>query len=229
MKPDPEHRENFEVEFYRTSAGWLDFRIKSGDKIFESCFSDVYDPLPDLKHWLEAISIGVQQASFIYDIEGEEIKVDLEDIKWGVDRLTISSVTDEVIYVQSIVFRNQVVKAFYESIKSFAASGKYKKEEWEWQPGKRYNKLSQKLNLEGSKLPEYLGQQNRSKLAELLSENKLEIPKDYDSWSAKERWQFMVDIVSDDEKESGTRLEDIRSSIIDQYLKMYLDTNTYEK
>ena len=219
MKPDPELKDNFEVEFYRASAGWLDFRIKSGDKIFESCFSDVFDPLPDLKYWLEAVSIGVQQASFIYDIEGEEIKVDMEEIKWGVDQLTISSVTEEVIYVQSIVFRNQVVRAFYESILSFAASGKYKKKEWEWQLGKRYNKLSQKLNLEGSKLPEYLAKQNRSKLAELLLENKLEIPKDYDSWSAKERMYFITDIVSDDEKGSGTHLEDIHSSIIDQYLK----------
>jgi len=111
------------------------------------------------------------------------------------------------------------IRAFYESIIDFAASGKYKKKEWEWQPGKRYNKLSQKLNLEGSKLPEYLAKQNRSKLAELILENKLEIPKDYDSWSAKERMHFMTDIVSVDGQGSGTRLEDIRSSIIDQYLK----------
>lgn len=219
MKQDDKPIAKIDVEFYKAHAGWLDFRIKSGDKIFESCFSDVFDPLPDLKYWLEAISIGVQQASFIYDIEGEEIKVDMEEIKWGVDQLTISSVTDEVIYVQSMVFRNQVVKAFYESILSFARSDKYKKKEWEWQPGKRYNRLSQKLNLEGCKLLEYLTEKDRSKLTELLSENKLEIPKDYDTWSAKERRHFMIDIVSVDGQGSGTHLEDIHSSIIDQYLK----------
>ncbi|MBS1538343.1 MAG: hypothetical protein JST20_11420 [Bacteroidetes bacterium] len=56
------------VDFYEVDAGWLFFTLRVGQQTFEGRFSDIYDPILDLRVWLEAISEGVQQTSFIYNL-----------------------------------------------------------------------------------------------------------------------------------------------------------------
>ena len=41
---------------------------------FEGWFSFVFDPLPALKRWLEAIALGVEQTSFTYCPEGTDLR-----------------------------------------------------------------------------------------------------------------------------------------------------------
>jgi len=57
----------FKVEFYEVDSGWLRYNI--GDSDFTASFSSYWCPLLDLKHWLEAIALGVEQTSFAYEPE----------------------------------------------------------------------------------------------------------------------------------------------------------------
>ena len=56
--------ENISVDFYDVDAGWIYFKVKVGEQLFDGRFSEVFDPIMDFKKWLEAIAIGVQQTSF---------------------------------------------------------------------------------------------------------------------------------------------------------------------
>ena len=120
------------VDFYEAEAGWLRYKLTAGQQSFNDSFSHVFDPLPYLKHWLEAISIGVQQTSFQYDNEGKEIKFDFERVYWGKEVLTISEAYESGdIFIKATIDRRQIVKAFYLGLLTFASSDKFVSKEWE--------------------------------------------------------------------------------------------------
>lgn len=143
------------VDFYNAEAGWLYFRITAGNKIFESVFSHVFDPIMNFKYWLEAISIGVQRAMFVYDIEGQEIRYDFNGEDWRKDTLLIADADDsDEIFLNVIVDRRQMVAAFYNALVAFSLSDKFKSNEWECVFMKE--RLCTALKLEEHELPEKL-------------------------------------------------------------------------
>lgn len=77
------------VDFYNVDGGWIFFKVKVGEQLFDGRFSEVFDPIMDFKKWLEAIAIGVQQTSFEFDPEGNDIKFDIERVCWDREVLTI--------------------------------------------------------------------------------------------------------------------------------------------
>ncbi|HNQ67960.1 MAG TPA: hypothetical protein PKN32_06260 [Bacteroidales bacterium] len=120
------------IEYYKVDTGWIFFKIYADKQSFESRFSEVFDPLPDFKKWLEAISIGVQQTSFEYDPEGTEIKFDFERVCWDREVLTISEAyKDGQIFIKANIDRRQLVKAFYHGLLTFSSTDKFDSEEWE--------------------------------------------------------------------------------------------------
>ncbi len=78
------------VEFHKAISGCLEYKITIGEQVFEDSFSDVFDPILDLKSWLEAISVGVEQTSFSYDNEGQEFKFDFQRVTWDKEIFVIS-------------------------------------------------------------------------------------------------------------------------------------------
>lgn len=120
------------VDFYEVDAGWIMFRINAGDQCFDGRFSEVFDPLPDFKKWLEAISIGVQQTSFDYDPEGDEIKFDFKKVCWDREVFSIlDPYKNQRIYLKANVNRIQLVKALYLGLIKFYQSDKFISKEWE--------------------------------------------------------------------------------------------------
>ena len=156
---------NFKI--YEISAGWIFFGITLNKRVFKGCFSEVFDPLLDLKHWLEAIAIGVQQTSFSYNPEGEIIRFDFQQVAWNKQVLTISEVGDKpTVFLTGDVIRHQLVKSLYLGLLSFANSSKYKAEEWEIETmGER---LCKSLNLNEKKLIAYLLKLDKLELGSVL-------------------------------------------------------------
>ena len=106
------------VDFYEVDMGWLYYKLIIGKQIFDNRFTTTFDPLPDFKHWLEAISIGVQQTSFGYDNEGDHIKFNFERVYW--DRETLTIYKNERVLIKANIDRQQIVKAFYLGLLTFA-------------------------------------------------------------------------------------------------------------
>ncbi len=155
------------VDFYEADAGWLRYKLTIGQHSFNDMFSHVFDPLPDLKHWLEAISIGVQQTSFQYDNEGDDIKFDFERVCWDREVLTISEAYENgEIFIKSNIDRRQVVKAFYLGLLTFANSDKFNSQEWEVEYLKE--RLCKILNIDEETLIEQLANLDKKELGEIL-------------------------------------------------------------
>jgi len=72
------------VEFTECEVGWLYLTVSDGKRDIELHFSHCFDPLPDLKIWLEAIALGVEQTSFSYNPEGNIIKFDFLETTYSV-------------------------------------------------------------------------------------------------------------------------------------------------
>jgi len=100
--------EKLEIEYYDAEAGWINIRLKAGNKIYEERMSHVFDPLPDLKCWLEAIVIGVEQTSFTFDNEGNVIKFDAQrkwinrEKKYAPSALVVAIVPVTISFVSSM-------------------------------------------------------------------------------------------------------------------------------
>lgn len=155
------------VDFYETDAGWLRYKLTVGQQSFDNRFSDVWDPLPDLKHWLEAISIGAQQTSFQYDNEGDDIKFDFQRVCWDKEVLTISEAYDDgQVFIKANIDRQQIVKAFYLGLLTFASSDKFISKEWEVEYLKE--RLCKILKIVEETLIEKLTDLDKKELGEIL-------------------------------------------------------------
>lgn len=123
------------VNFHTTRYGLIEFTLTINDKSFESNFSDVFDPILNFKRWLEAICIGVEQCSFSFDPEGDEIRFNLERIAYGRAIFTVSYAYDSTdIFLSDYVDRFQLVQEFYYNLLNFRNSPKFRKYQWEGEP-----------------------------------------------------------------------------------------------
>lgn len=209
------------VDFYEADAGWLRYKLTIGQQIFDNRFSHVWDPLPDLKHWLEAISIGVQQTSFQYDNEGEGIKFDFERVCWDREVLTISEAYEnEEIFIKSNIDSRQIVKAFYLGLLTFASSDKYSSNEWEVEYLKE--RLCKILNIDEETLIEQLADLDKKELSELFfNANPIYYISFPEATDKNEEWNmFLQDTI---DKDNGVTNElksvetPIESNIPDEY------------
>ncbi len=128
LKPSP-----IDIIFTEANAGWLIFEITSGKKKFKDRFSNVFDPVMDLKAWLEAISVGVMQCSFDYNSEGYETRFDFKKETPVLGHFKIYDITnsEKKLLFDIIVKTKEFVKKFYYAVIDFALSDIYKPAEWE--------------------------------------------------------------------------------------------------
>ncbi len=73
-------KENNELQltFSNAEAGWIDLLFIYNNTVVKERISHCFDPLPQLKIWLESIVLGAEQTSFSYNNEGAIIKLDFE-------------------------------------------------------------------------------------------------------------------------------------------------------
>lgn len=121
------------VDFEGTDFGWIYLILKIGGNSYRTRFSEVFDPLPNFKHWLEAICIGAQQCSFSFDTEGSDIKFNFESIGWDRELFTVSYDYREIdgFFLSDYVDRKQLVKVFYCGFLDFCNSPNFNKYQWE--------------------------------------------------------------------------------------------------
>lgn len=161
------HTERINVDFYKADAGWICFKVKVGEQIFDGRFSEVFDPILDFKKWLEAIAIGVQQTSFDFDPEGNDIKFDFKRVCWNREVLTICEpYEDGEVFIKANVNRKQVVKEFYMGLINFSKSDKYNPTEWEIEYFKE--RLCKILKISEEELVNQMLELDKDELKELL-------------------------------------------------------------
>lgn len=121
------------VEFAETDYGWIYLTLTIGENSYQTRFSEVFDPLPRFKYWLEAISVGVQQCSFSFDPEGDEIKFDFESIAWNRKLFTVSYAYGEIneFFLSDYIDRKHLVETFYCGFRDFCNSPNFNKYNWE--------------------------------------------------------------------------------------------------
>ena len=193
------------VNFYEAEAGWLRYKLTAGQQSFDDRFSHVFDPLPNLKHWLEAISIGVQQTSFRYDNEGNDIKFDFERVCWDKEVLAISEAyEDGQIFIKATIDRRQIVKAFYLGLLTFANSDKFVSKEWEVEYLKE--RLCKILKIDEETLIEQLTDLDKKELGEILfNANPTYYVSFPEATDKNEEWNmFLQDTI---DKDTGTSNE----------------------
>lgn len=159
--------EDVSVDFYKVDAGWICFRVRAGEQLFDGRFSEVFDPIMDFKKWLEAIAIGVKQTSFDLDPEGNDVKFDFDRVCWDREVLTIGSPYEGgEVFIQANVLRKQVVKEFYMGLINFSKSDKYKPAEWETEYFKE--RLCKIMKIGEDELITQMLEFNRSELTKFL-------------------------------------------------------------
>jgi len=109
---------DLEVEFWTEDYGFIFLTLTLGAQVFETRFSDVWNPTGDLKRWLEAISIGVEECSFSIQNEGEDVKFNFTN--WRPDRglFYVGWDRGQMSMVEH-VNRYQFVKAMYTAYRAF--------------------------------------------------------------------------------------------------------------
>ncbi len=217
--------EVLKVEFYEIDAGWLSYKITTKKQSFKDSFSHIYDPVPDLKYWLEAICIGVQQTSFQYNNEGMNIKFDFEKTYYfGKEILTIKDINEDgETFIEANVDKQQMVKAFYFGLLDFVNSDKLSPRQWEAEYFKE--RLCKMLKLSEKALIQVLLGFDRKELGKLFSNadpeyGEYDMPKGYNSWTMNKKQKFIIACANEAMPGyDGAKLNDFRSAIIEGYLE----------
>lgn len=132
------------IDFNEVDCGWIGYTIEVNNQKRDGQFSVVYDPILDLKYWLEALARGIHQAAFIVDQEGWLMKFDVEKFEgsYHVSENTYAIYEQNLftlsnpeyknkIYIKQYVNRKQLVSAFYNGLIEFSKSEKFSSEDWE--------------------------------------------------------------------------------------------------
>ena len=228
--------EKLQVEYFNVEAGWINIRLIAGDKVGEKVFvermSHCFDPLPDLKHWLETISLGAELTSFTINCEGNIVQFDVFRKKDD-DRCCFSVYQKDVnrLVFQAFVSTKQLVEAFYCGLINLFDSDKYNPEEWEWKP--LYENLEH-----GKNTYAYIGNR-RQELTELLSDaasngtepDDWDIPDDYFDYK-NVSFQYRESILqkllhTNVNPYNGTSKKEFQSCTIEKYLGIRQNDYTY--
>ena len=235
------------IEFGPVRWGLFYFTLKLGEQTLETNFSDVFDPMLRLKHWLEAIAIGVEQCSFTFDPEGNDIRFTFEQVTYDRAEYRVTYAwSDSDLLLNGNVDRRQLVSAFYDGFLAYDASPEFDRYQWEVEPTWHVLSVKTGIDLEGliNKLLPY----DRSELLSLDTSLKRcdfppksdivgdqleawpsELPDSPALWSLEEDF----DVLSTEGKrealrkalekpycceQSGTSLNELHSPIIEEFL-----------
>lgn len=222
------------IQFGRVRWGLLHFTLSLGDESVETNFSDVYDPMFRLKHWLEAIAVGVEQCSFSYDPEGNDIRFNFRQVTYDRNEFSVAysySTKDDEPLLIGDVDRRQLVECFYRGFLDLDASRDF--DRYQWEPEPYWHLIQTETGLDINSIIDEVIQLER--LEVVLLDHRLSIERDNDFAPAPFYWDFPVgyDELPKDEKrtllrkrlemgsnqgQSGTKLAEIRSDLVESFL-----------
>lgn len=126
------------VRFEGCEAGWIDFRLTAGQQTLSLRASHLFDPLPDLLAWLEAISLGLQRGGWTLDEEFQRVQFDIHEVApqpiFGrrSDPVLLTVRPDgNVAPLSCTLTRRDLVRAFDGALRDFVTSDRYRPAEWE--------------------------------------------------------------------------------------------------
>lgn len=222
--------EDLQVDFYKVDSGYIFFKLAVGTQRFKGSFSEVWDPLLDFRHWLEAIAIGVQQTSFHFDPEGTSINFNLNRIACDNDVLIISELcaAPGQFFIKASVDRKQIVRAFYRGLLDFAKSDAFDHGEWEIET--LADRLGKMLHLEYQALLGYLSGLRRVELVQLLDradppydgvpDTTGYVSADYDGWAEAPKRAYLKNLLNAGiGSYRGMKISGFQSQIVEQYLE----------
>ncbi|MCG7971861.1 MAG: hypothetical protein JBO36_14495 [Candidatus Thiodiazotropha taylori] len=110
---------------------WLFMEISGTGQSVKIRMSDVYDPIPSLINWMEAILTDVEMCAFSIDEEGTEKGIRAVN-RWNdTVYITIDDNYGGHAYLKVLANRRQLIDALYNGLKNFAHSGDYHPQDWE--------------------------------------------------------------------------------------------------
>jgi hypothetical protein len=263
MIPTFNGTKSLKINFESVRYGLMNFTLTLGEKSFETRFSDVYDPIPSFKKWLEAICIGVEQCSFWFDTEGKEIKFDLARVSYDKELFTVTEPYDDAdIFLSDYVDRRQLIEAFYFGLLEFRNSPNFIQEEWEieymWERLITILKVDYETLLNefskfdreelkrllfktdpkylascpsapemeafGYLVDDFLGNEIPSEYEIVRTPMEWNIPEDYDDWTTEQKKALVKKCLDKATSgQEGTKIEDFKSKIIEDYLNHSLE------
>lgn len=167
MNSIPDETKELKIDFKAVRYGLIFFTLTLGEKSFETNFSDVFDPILKFKNWLEAICIGVEQCSFSFDPEGNDVKFDFERVTYKREVFTVTDPYDKAeIFLSDKVDRKQLVEELYYGLLNFRDSPKFEKHQWEKELFA--DRLTSLLKIDHETLLTYLSRLGRKQLNDWL-------------------------------------------------------------
>jgi hypothetical protein len=125
--------EEFKIIITSINNGKLSFSLLSGNQKFITNFIDYYDPIANLRKWIEALVSGEKNAEFKYLTGEEEIIWIFQEINPENGFLELCRQDNSKIkpFLKIYADRNKIVKKIYLAFQNFFNSYEYRSEEWE--------------------------------------------------------------------------------------------------
>lgn len=137
---EPTMAEPLTVRFEKCEAGWIALHLAAGGHTLDLRVSHLYDPLPDLLAWLEAISLGLERSGWSLDEEVRRVAFDARDAEPAPifgrrpDPVVLTvTPDDDVAPMICTLTRRALVQTFYQALRDFVTSDRYRPGEWERQ------------------------------------------------------------------------------------------------
>lgn len=237
------------VEFYlsKPTYGWIDTQVRIGEKEFFVSFSEVFDPFIDLKIWLEALAMGLKNATLMFENEGD---ICFFSMKKHIDKFY--QIYDDDNYILELSFykseekisgfvnKKQAVSAIYNSVINYSKSSKYQANKYEWEYKTYLDQIEEKSKVKRIYIHELLKSFNRDNLIkflfelqdenEFLSEEEKEkefkkynknfsiiIPEE--KYFPSQKYKFINKLLSKPFNSRAEKLRMFKSKIIEDYLK----------
>lgn len=129
--------QNLTVKFCDCNAGWISMLLTFGESSLTIRLSHIYDPLPDMLAWLEAIVIGVEECGFRVDEEGAYVNFSASKQSFASNEhrsYTILNVEPQYDMppLQLTLPTFDLVGIFYRAFREFADSPEYVRTQWEY-------------------------------------------------------------------------------------------------
>lgn len=121
---------DFRVKFLDCDSGWIHLHVSHGGDTLKINLSHVFEPLPSLLAWLEAIAVGVDECSFEIDEEGTMVMFRASSRGGGNIRVRIEPSYEFKPFDFNLPAR-QFVGTIYQAFIDFSRSSEYKPQQWE--------------------------------------------------------------------------------------------------
>ena len=123
--------QKFQVHLTHAKHCFIYYEIQYGNIFFKNEFDTAFDPMMDLKNWLEEISIGLENQNTIrIENGGELIHFVFKEVQ-NKGFLFLSDYDPDKSIMRIPTTRKEVVRNFYKAVIDFSNSPKYEPEEWE--------------------------------------------------------------------------------------------------